>query len=46
MRRSTVGDHLLTCRIPLVLVEDFAVAPVHVGHVDGVAIRPVDFPVQ
>ena len=27
-------------------MEDFAVAPIHVGHVNGVAIRPVDFSVH
>lgn len=35
-----------TYRILLVLVKDFAVAPIHVGHVDGAAIRPEDFPEQ
>lgn len=37
---------ILTYRIPLILVEDLAVAPVHVGHVNGVAICPIDFPVR
>lgn len=36
---------VLTYRIPLILVEDLAVTPVHVGHVNGVAICPIDFPV-
>ncbi len=36
---------ILTYRVPLVLVEDLAVTPVHVGHVNGVAICPVDFSV-
>lgn len=36
---------ILTYRIPLVLVEDLAVTPVHVGHVNGVAICPIDFSV-
>lgn len=40
------GALILTYGIPLVLVEDFAVAPVHAGHVNGVAICPVDFPAQ
>lgn len=34
---------ILTYRIPLILVEDLAVTPVHVGHVNGVAICPIDF---
>lgn len=34
----------LTYRIPLVLMEDLAVTPVHVGHVNGVCISPIDFP--
>lgn len=37
---------ILTDGLPLALVEDFAVAPIHVGHVDCVAIGPVDFPVR
>ena len=36
---------ILTYRIPLILVEDLAVTPVHVGHVNGVAICPIDFSV-
>ena len=36
---------ILTYRIPLILVEDFAVTPIHVGHVNGVAICPIDFSV-
>lgn len=36
---------ILTQRLPLILVEDLAVTPVHVGHVNGVAICPIDFPV-
>lgn len=34
----------LTYRIPLILVKDFAVTPIHVGHVNGVSICPIDFP--
>lgn len=37
--------YILTYRIPLILVEDLAVTPVHVGHVNGVAICPIDFSV-
>lgn len=36
---------ILTYRIPLILVEDLAVTPVHVGHVNGIAICPIDFSV-
>lgn len=35
---------ILTYRFPLILLEDLAVAPVHVGHVNCVAICPIDFP--
>lgn len=34
----------LTYRILQILVEDFAVTSIHVGHVDGVSICPIDFP--
>lgn len=37
---------ILTDRIPLILVEDLAVTPVHAGHVNGVAICPIDFPTK
>lgn len=36
---------ILTYRIPLIQMEDLAVTPIHVGHVNGVAICPIDFPV-
>lgn len=36
---------ILTYRIPLILVEDLAVTPIHVGHVNSVAICPIDFSV-
>lgn len=36
---------VLTYRIPLILVEDLAVTAIHVGHVNGVAICPIDLSV-
>lgn len=44
-KSSSPKAAILTDRFPLILVEDLAVAPIHVGHVDGVAICPIDFPV-
>lgn len=43
--RMLPGAFVLTYRIPLILMEDLAVTAVHVGHVNGVAICPIDFPV-